>query len=150
MAHTAQVLHNTGVDRVTPDLQERNTATDRRWAVLYSSTPQFKKRTLLTFSSSLRWVLAAVRHIAEHYSKMVRTEPLKHLERSSLSLSTRLRKAAPKTERRCFLKVILESKVSPSIRRESDFFSTVPPILHGGDWECVLRDLGIKLRLSLS
>ena len=45
--------------------------------------------------------------------------------------------AAVETERRCFSKVILELNVTPNISRSSDFFSTVPPIINGGNWWCI-------------
>ena len=37
--------------------------------------------------------------------------------------------------------VILESNVTPNITRSSDSFSTVPPIVHGGDWGCIVHDM---------
>ena len=43
------------------------------------------------------------------------------------------------TERRCFSKVILESKVTPNISRSSDSFSTVPPIVNEGEWWCIVH-----------
>ena len=43
--------------------------------------------------------------------------------------------------RRCFLMVILESNVTPNITRSSDSFSTVPPVVNGGDWGCIVQDL---------
>ena len=72
----------------------------------------------------------------------------KHLPRSDQSWNTRqdlkipsLREAALETERRFFSKVILESNVTPNITRSSDSFSTVTPIVNGGDWGCIVRDL---------
>ena len=41
----------------------------------------------------------------------------------------------------CFSKVILESKITPNISRRSDLFSTVLPIVNGGDWGCIVRVL---------
>ena len=52
-----------------------------------------------------------------------------------------LRKTALETERRCFSKVILESNVTLNITRSSNSLSTVPPIVNGGDWRCIVRDL---------
>ena len=40
-------------------------------------------------------------------------------------------------ERRCFL----ESNVTPNIKRSSDSFSTVPPIVNMGEWGCIVHDL---------
>ena len=54
------------------------------------------------------------------------------------------------TERRCFSKVILESNVTPNITRSSDYFSTVPPIVHAGDWGYIVRDRGDYHSLSLA
>ena len=48
---------------------------------------------------------------------------------------------ALESEWRCFAKVILESNVTINITRSSDSFSTVPPIVNGGDWGCIVRDL---------
>ena len=45
------------------------------------------------------------------------------------------------TERICFSKVNLESNVTPNISRSSDSFSTVPSMVNGIDWECIVRDL---------
>ena len=39
------------------------------------------------------------------------------------------------------LKVILELNVTPNITRSLDSLSTVPPIINGGDWGCIVRDL---------
>ena len=49
--------------------------------------------------------------------------------------------AALETEWRCFSKVILESNVTPNIIRLSDSFSTVPPIVNGGEWGWIMHDL---------
>ena len=57
--------------------------------------------------------------------------------------------AALETERRCFIKVILESNVTPNITKSSDSFCTVPPIVNGGDWECIVRDLETIIVLVL-
>ena len=35
----------------------------------------------------------------------------------------------------------MESNVTPNIARSSDSFSTVPPIVNGGYWACIVRDL---------
>ena len=35
----------------------------------------------------------------------------------------------------------MESNVTPNITRSSDSFSTVPPIINGGDRECIMSDL---------
>ena len=64
-------------------------------------------------------------------------------------LSPSLWEAALETERRCFSKVIFESNVTPKIARSSDYFSTVPPIVNGGDWGCIVRDLETIIVLVL-
>ena len=100
-------------------------------------------------SSSLRSVLAAEHQTAEQYSKTGRTKPQKHLPRIVLSWNTRqdflkipsLWEAALETERRCFQEVILESNVSPNITRSSDYFTTVLPIVNGGEWGYIVWDL---------
>ena len=48
------------------------------------------------------------------------------------------------------LKSILESIVTPNITRSSDSFSTVLPIVNGGDWGCIVRDRGDYHSLSLT
>ena len=109
----------------------------------------FRNRAPLTaWSSSLRWVSAAEHQTAEQYSKTGRTKPRKHLPKSDLSWNTRqdflkipsLWEAALETERRYFSKVIFESNITPNITRSSDSFSTVPPVVNGGDWGCRPRD----------
>ena len=47
------------------------------------------------------------------------------------------------------LKVILESNVTLNITRSSDSFSTVPPIVNGDDWGCIMRDLETIIVLVL-
>ena len=49
----------------------------------------------------------------------------------------------------CLSKVILESNVTPNITRSSDSFSTVPPIVAGGDGGCILRNLETIIVLVL-
>ena len=44
---------------------------------------------------------------------------------------------------------ILASNVTPNIMRSWDSFSTVPPIVNGGDWECIVRDLETIIVLVL-
>ena len=73
----------------------------------------------------------------------------KHLPMSNLSWNTSqdflkipsLREAALETERRCFSKVKLESNVTANISRSTDSFSTVPSMVNGGGWGCIVRDL---------
>ena len=45
--------------------------------------------------------------------------------------------------------VILESNVTPNKIRSSDSFSKVPPIVNGGDWGCIVRDLKTIIVLVL-
>ena len=127
-----------------------NTATDRRWERSQLSTPPAKKQAPLTMrSSSLRCVSAAKHHTAEQYSKTGKTKLQKHLPMSNLSWNTRqdflkipsLWEAALETEQRCFSKVNWESNVTPNISRSSDSFSTVPSMVNGGDWGCIVHDL---------
>ena len=47
------------------------------------------------------------------------------------------------------LKFSLESNVAPNITRSSDSSSTVPPIVNGGDWGCIVRDLETIIVLVL-
>ena len=83
--------------------------------------------------------------IAEQYSKTDRTKPRKYLPRSDLSWNTRQDflkikscwGAALETERRCLSRVILESNVTPNIRRSSVSFSTVPPIVNWVTWDAL-------------
>ena len=46
-------------------------------------------------------------------------------------------------------KVIIKSNVTPIITRLSDSFGTVPPIVNGGDWGCIVRDLETIIVLVL-
>ena len=43
----------------------------------------------------------------------------------------------------------MESNVAPNITRSSDSFSTVPPMVNGGDWGCIVRDLETIIVLVL-
>ena len=47
------------------------------------------------------------------------------------------------------LKGHLESNVTPKITRSADSFSTVPTIVNGGDWGCIVRDLETIIVLVL-
>ena len=124
----------------------------------HSNTPPVKNRAPLTVrSSSSRCVSSAEHQTAEQYSKTGGKKTRKHLPRSDLSWNTpqdflnvpRLWESAMETERRCFSKVILESIVTPNITRSSDSFSTFPPIVNGGDWGCIVRDLETIIVLVL-
>ena len=66
-----------------------------------------------------------------------------------LPQDTSLWEAAQETKRRCLWKVILEYNVTPNITRTSDSFSTVLPIVNGGDWECIVHDLETIIVLVL-
>ena len=44
----------------------------------------------------------------------------------------------------------MESSVTPNITRSSDSFRTVPPIVNGGDWGCIVRDMEIIIVLGLT
>ena len=109
-----------GVHPIAPDLiQLTQYCHGSTMSKSHSNTPPVSNRApLTTRSSSPRCVSAAEHHTAEQYSKTDRTKPRKHLPRSDLSWNTRqdflkapsLSEAAIETERRCFSKVILESK----------------------------------------
>ena len=43
----------------------------------------------------------------------------------------------------------MESNITPNITRPSDSFSTVPTIVDGGDWGCIVRDLETIIVLVL-
>ena len=43
----------------------------------------------------------------------------------------------------------MESNVTPQITMSSDSFTTVPPIVNGGDWVCIVRDQEIIIVLVL-
>ena len=100
-----------------------NTAADWRSAINTQTHLQFNNgnRWLHGRSSSLRWVSAAVHHIAEQYFKTGRTKPQKHLPRSNLSWNTRqdflkipcFWEAVHETKRSCFSKIFLYSNVIP-------------------------------------
>ena len=103
-----------------------------------------------TRSSSLMCTSTAEHHTAEQYSQTSRTNPIKHLPSSNLSWKTRQdflkiqslwEDALKASQLRSFAKVILESNATQNISRSSDSFSTVLPIVNGGDWECIVRDL---------
>ena len=49
----------------------------------------------------------------------------------------------------CFSKVILEPNVTPNLTRSSDSFSTVLPLVNGGDWGCIVHDLETIIVLVL-
>ena len=80
-----------------------------------------------------------------------------HFLKSDQSWNTRqgflkiqsLCEAALETGRRCFSNIILESNVTSNITRSSDSFSTVPPIVNGGDWGCIVRDLETIIEVVL-
>ena len=123
-----------------------------------SNTPPVRNQAPLTaWSSSLRCVSSAEHQTAKQYSKTGRTKPQSHLPRSNISWNTRqdflkipgLWEAALETETRCFSKVILESNVTPNITRSSDYFSTVLPIVNGGDRGCIEQDLETIIVLVL-
>ena len=110
----------------------------------HSNTAPVRNRAPLTARfSSLRCVSAAEHQTAQQYSKTGRTKPQKPLPRSYLSWNTRqdILKKQRLCERRCFSNVILESNVTPNITRSSDSFSRDPPLVNGGDWACIVRDL---------
>ena len=118
--------------------------------MVHSNTLLVRNRAQLTArSSSLMCVLAAMHHIAEQYSKTGRTKSQKHLSRSDLSWNTHQDfitipspwEAALETKQRCFTKVILESNVTSNVTRSSYSFSTVLPIVNGGDRGCIVHDL---------
>ena len=44
----------------------------------------------------------------------------------------------------------MESNVTPHITRSGDSFSTVPKIVNGGDWGCIVRDLDNYHSLGLT
>ena len=126
--------------------------------MLHSSTPTVRNRAPLTSRScSLRCVPAVEHHTAGQYSKMGRTKPRKHLSRSYLAWNTHqgflkipsLWEAALETKWRCFSKISLESNDTPNITRSSDSFCIVPPIVNGGDWGCIVRDLETIIVLVL-
>ena len=148
------------VHRVTPDLikhtQDCHVSTMSN--VTLKHIPVRNLSPLTARSSSLRCVSAAKHQTGEQYSKTSRTKPRNHLPRSHLSWSTRQDflkipspwEAALETERRCFSNVIFESNVTPNIIRSSDSFSTVPPIVNGGDWGYIVRNLEIIRCLGLT
>ena len=116
----------------------------------HSNTPPVRNRAPPTARfSSLRSVSVAEHQTTGQYSKTGRTKSRKHLPRSDKSRNTRqdflkipnLREAALETERRCFSKIILESNVTPNTTRPYDSFSTVPPMVYGGDQGCIVHDL---------
>ena len=123
-----------------------NTATDRRLARLHSKTPT---TPLTTLSSNLRRESAAEHHTTEKYSKTGRTKLQKDFRRGYRSWNTyqdflmiqRLRAATLKTDRRCLIKVILASSVTPNMRRSADSFSTVPSRVNGINWGWTVRAL---------
>ena len=134
-----------------------NTATDGRCARSHLNTPPVKTLApLTTRSSSLKCASTADHHTAEQYYKTGKTNPLKHLPRRNLSWNTCQDFKIPshweaflETEQRCFSKVILESIVTPNITRSSDSVTTVPPIVNGGDWGCIVSDLETIIVLVL-
>ena len=125
--------------------------------VTLKHNPVRNRAPLTARSSSLRCVSAAEHQTEEHYSKTGRTKPRTHLPRSDLSWNTRqdflkipsLWEAALETDRWCFSKAIFESNVTPNITRSSDSFSTVPPIVNGGDRGCIMRNLETIIVLVL-
>ena len=145
--------------RITPDLVQHTQHSHRSWwERLQLSTPPAKKQApLTTRSSSLRCVSVAEHHTAQQYSKTGKTKPQNYLPMSNLSWNTRqdflkirsLWEAALETERRCFSKVNLESNVTPNISRSTDCFSTVPSMVNGGGWGCILRNLETIIFLVL-
>ena len=124
----------------------------------HSNTPPVRNQAPLTArSSSLRCASAAEHYTAEQYSKTGKTKPRKHLSRCHVSWNIRqdflkipsLWEAALETTRRCSSKVSFESNVAPNITRWSDSFSTVPPIVNGGDCRWRVRDLETIIILVL-
>ena len=102
-----------------------------------------------TLSSSLRCELAVEHNTAEQYFKTDRTKLQKDLRRCYRSWNTcqdfliipSLGAAALETERRCFSKVILAPKVTPSITRSVDPCGTVPSRVNGDNRGWTVRDL---------
>ena len=87
------------------------------------NTPSVRNRSPLTArSNSLRCVTAAEHQTAEQHSKTGRTKPRKHLIRSYLSWNT--------SHDQIFEKLFW--KLSKD---------TVPQIVNGGDWGCIVSDL---------
>ena len=124
----------------------------------HSITPPVRNRAPLTArSSSLRCVSAAEHQTAEQFSKNGRIKPRKHLPRSDQSKNTNQDfhkipnrcEAALEIKRRCFSKVIFESNVTPKMTRSPDSFGTIPLIVNGGDWLCIVRDLETIIVLVL-
>ena len=106
----------------------------------HSNPPTVRNRAPLTARfSSLRCVSAADHKTAEQYSKNCQES----ISQETLYHETLARTSSRylETERRYFSKVIFESNVTPKITRSSDTYSTVPPIVNGGDWGCIVRDL---------
>ena len=131
--------------------------TNNGWAMSHSNTPSQKTATLTARSSSSTCVSAAEHYGTEQYSKTGRVKPQRRLPRRDLSLNTdqdllkipSLWGAALETEWSCFSMIILESNVTPNITRSSDSFSTVLPIVDGGDEGCIVRDLETIIVLIL-
>ena len=113
----------------------------------HSSTPPVRNRAPLTAQSSsygeYRQPSTTLQNITP---KLSRQNPESISQRIDLSWNARLDflkipslcEAVLETEQRCFSKVIPESNVTPNITSSSDSFSTVPPIIDGGDWGTIV------------
>ena len=125
--------------------------------VALKHTPSYKTSVPDYTVEQLMCVSAAKHHTPEQHSKTGKINHRKHLWRSNISLNTcqdslqipSLWESALETERRCFLKVHLESNVVPKILWSSDSFSIVPLIVNGGDWRWFLHGLETIILLVL-
>ena len=102
---------------------------------------------MTTRSCMFMCVSAAEHRTAEQVSKPIRTKPRKHFPKKQSIMKylpglpqTKLLRTALETERRWFSKVIFKLNVTPNIARSSDPIRTVPPIVNGVDWGCIVRE----------
>ena len=124
----------------------------------HSNTPPVRNRAPLTArSSSLRYVSAAEHQTAEQYSKTGRTKPRKHsqeaiyhgtLTRTSSRYQV-FEKLLWKPSEDASQRSSLNQMSLRKITRSSDSYSTVPPIVNGGDWGCIVHDLETIIVLVL-
>ena len=121
-------------------------------AMLHSNIPTvYKQAPLTTQSRSLRCVSAVGHQTAEQFYKTCRTKPRKRVPRSNLiKYSPRVpqdsqplrsymlwKPSEDDSHKSAWIQISLPIYHS----RHADYFNTVPPIVNGGDWGCIVRDL---------
>ena len=123
----------------------------------HSNTPTVRNRASLTArNSSLRYIGSRAPHCRTVLQN--RQDKTKEVSQEVIYYGTLLRtssryqvfeKLLYRKQENIFSKVSLESNVTPNLTWSSDSFSTVPSIVNGGDWGCIVRNLETIIDLVL-